>query len=431
MVLLFVGRIFGQEFKTKQKDTPNKEARTNAKQISDLKIGDEIPDVAISLLQNEKIVKMKIKDLKQPLIILDFWDTYCTSCITAFPRLDSLQKKFKNSLLILPVTYQDQKLVSNFLKNNRFLKKNNINLVSAVDDKILKEYFKHQGVPHEVWIYKGKVKAITAADYINEKNIEKILLGKNVNWPVKHVLNDFNYNEPLLNSQSIQRKQGFPIYAAIFKYIEGVESKSGYVLDSINHTIRQYFINQPIIQLYYSAMSLKTPFPFFTAPNRMILEVKDSNYYVFDSNKNYKARWDIDHAFSYESVFPDSISKSRRSDIIVEQLNGFLGLKGRIETRKVKCLILTKEKSHNVESDTSSFFHKKPIKELIRWLDTTNQISGQYLPIVDETRYSGLISLGEWTDLDTLRNELHKRGFDIRAGERNVDLFVLSETNNK
>lgn len=66
--------------------------------IRNLKIGDRVPEIIISKIIGDSKPDAKISDFKDKLLILDFWDTFCGSCIEALPKLDSLQQKFGNKI---------------------------------------------------------------------------------------------------------------------------------------------------------------------------------------------------------------------------------------------------------------------------------------------------------------------------------------------
>ena len=81
-----------------------------------LEVGDTIPKVLWELpfqTVNHPSGKKNIllQDFQKKLIILDFWATWCGSCISAFPKTKRIEKQFSENLQIIPITTQDQKLV--------------------------------------------------------------------------------------------------------------------------------------------------------------------------------------------------------------------------------------------------------------------------------------------------------------------------------
>src|SRR5438034_9125331 len=70
---------------------------------SPLTIGHQLPEIVFNSVTNYKSKTARLSDFKGKIIILDFWSSFCGSCINLFPHLDSLQQKFKNDLQIILV----------------------------------------------------------------------------------------------------------------------------------------------------------------------------------------------------------------------------------------------------------------------------------------------------------------------------------------
>lgn len=67
-------------------------------------IGQLVPDINIGAIRNYEKSTAKISDFKGKLLILDFWNTTCTSCIAAMPEMERLQNKFNDKIQIILVT---------------------------------------------------------------------------------------------------------------------------------------------------------------------------------------------------------------------------------------------------------------------------------------------------------------------------------------
>lgn len=53
--------------------------------IKPLNIGDKVPDIEFKDVVNYPKKKVKLSDFKGQMVILDFWGTYCCTCIAMFP----------------------------------------------------------------------------------------------------------------------------------------------------------------------------------------------------------------------------------------------------------------------------------------------------------------------------------------------------------
>src|SRR5258705_13906132 len=71
-------------------------------------IGKRIPDYTFTSVINFPANKLSLHDLKGKWVFLDFWATKCTSCIQSFPKVNLLQKQFKDSVDFILVGTNDK-----------------------------------------------------------------------------------------------------------------------------------------------------------------------------------------------------------------------------------------------------------------------------------------------------------------------------------
>ncbi|RYD93510.1 MAG: TlpA family protein disulfide reductase [Sphingobacteriales bacterium] len=115
---------------------------------------------------------MLLNNYKGKLIILDFWASWCSSCLQQFPKLDSLQVRFKDAVQIL--------LVNPNIKGDTQAKMQGrlkgYGLTSITFNDSLKKLFPYEFIPHYVWLDgEGKLLAITTANMVNEATIKGYL----------------------------------------------------------------------------------------------------------------------------------------------------------------------------------------------------------------------------------------------------------------
>jgi len=154
--------------------------------LTPLKPGDTIPETVWQLSQqvtNETTGKeiLKLHNYKGKAIILDFWATWCSSCINNFSKIDSLGKLFGNDLQFILVNCikgtgdSGTKIKAFFVKYNTGLS-SPLSAPSIINDSVLKALFPHSFIPHYVWIGKdGNVKAITSSEALTYDNVQKFV----------------------------------------------------------------------------------------------------------------------------------------------------------------------------------------------------------------------------------------------------------------
>ncbi|RYD97276.1 MAG: TlpA family protein disulfide reductase [Sphingobacteriales bacterium] len=130
-----------------------------------LKVGDKLPESfwqqEHTIYANGQTTTQTLARNKGKLLILDFWATWCGSCVQKFPLLDSLRQKNMNTLLV-----NSKKAKEGFRQVDQFFRNNEMALKypqqSILNDHYLERLFPYKQLPHYVWIdYQGRVIAIT------------------------------------------------------------------------------------------------------------------------------------------------------------------------------------------------------------------------------------------------------------------------------
>lgn len=438
--ILFITIVWLFDACTGHPDKQHTSGGIDKKQTTPLHVGSQVPDIPIAQILTEGTVRQaNIRDFNDRLLILDFWGTGCKGCIEALPGLASLQNRFGDRVKILPVTYDTRKVVEKFFQKHPDLRE--LRLPTVVEDQTLKKWFAHRAIPHEVWIYKGKVTAITGPEYINAENIQLILDGAVVDWPEKKDMAGYNPEKPLFTvsagKESTRNSRLF--YSVLSGYREDVQAGSGTFYDPQANTSRVYLTNLSILGVYliaWNRMDVPVSFP---VPNRYLWEVKNPSEYHFRKGDGYRAAWNREHAICYEAVFPDSLSQKALYRKVVEDIDQFFNLSGRWEKRKITCLELIKTgqgdrlKASGGKAEEISLngpvkkFRNVPLSSLV-WL--LNE-QAENPPVFDESNYTDNVDLDlkitSWTDMPALRRELQAYGLDMKEVKREEYLFVLTE----
>lgn len=394
-----------------------------AQKIRPLSIGDRVPDISLSQVLNAPFSSSKLSYPKNKIVILDFFATWCGSCINALPHLDSLKKQMGDSVEIWVVMQQPATTARAFLKTNK--KTGSVRLPFITGDSTLNALFPHRLLPHEVWIKEGMVKAITLPGLVTATNIRAMLNGLPVvNLPLKCDVLDFNRDAPLLENGNGADLSGLLYKSTFSRELKGVGSMQGEHLE--NDAIRRYYINRPLLNLYQVAWGF--------ASNQLLLETTDT--------LAFKDIHGEPLLFAYEITAPTLTPEKLVKAWMAEDLNRQAKVYGSIEKRQVACYIIskttdklvceTKGSKKNVKKDDSGnnlVFTNVPLKRIIEeYTYSFNPITS--LPIVlDESGLQSnvdlIIPIAVLKDITRLKDTLIPYGLTLTKEVRELDMFVL------
>lgn len=414
-----------------------------------LQVGKVVPPILISNVINNSNKSVNTSDFKDRLLILDFWNTMCKACIEGFPKMKDLQNQFGKKIKILPVTYESKFIIKKFLERNKTVR--DLNMPIVIEDKILSKWFKSYASPHEVWIYKNKVIAITSGEYVDGKLIQKILDGEKLNLPIKDDFYNYNYDRPFLTlDKGHKNNQHSNLnYIALTGFQEGAKPTFASSKDPIGKSARTYFVNFSILQAYnilwqpiVSIEYINSPSMIESggiSPNQIILEVKNKKRFLFDASRDYQDSWHRQNDISYEWLCLDTLNDIKaRNKIIISDLNRLLKLNGRWEKRKVKCLSLIRTdtidriKSHGGErifgyKNQKKRFQNMELSNIVYFLNNYDSNP----PVFNNTNYLEKVDLEldfkSWTDILSINSELTKYGLNLKEDYKVIDMFILTE----
>jgi thiol-disulfide isomerase/thioredoxin len=150
-----------------------------------LHIGDQMPDIVLHNMVNYPGGKARFSDFKGKLVILDFWNMGCSPCISAFPKMQKMQKEFEGKIQILLVNVIDK---PERLKNAGFPKNTSSPIIPKIElpfvlhCKELEALFPHAAEPYHVWVDgQGKIVSTTTANGTSPQHISDFLAGKKYN----------------------------------------------------------------------------------------------------------------------------------------------------------------------------------------------------------------------------------------------------------
>lgn len=227
--------------------------------IRPLTVGDTIPaGLLLNNVTNYKSSNIRLSDLKGKIIILDFWATWCMSCISAMPHMEVLQSAYKEDLTIL---LTNATLSDNEEKIQAFIKRQNrlgrtVHLPILQQDTVLSQYFPHTMLPHYVWLGKSlEVIAITDKDAITDENIKAAISGKPLQLQIKNDALLFDTKTPLLVGNNGGNAGDFVYRSILTNYKQGLGAMAGKETTTNGETKRIYFINYSLKAILQAAFA--------------------------------------------------------------------------------------------------------------------------------------------------------------------------------
>lgn len=389
-----------------------------------LSVNDVIPDYTFNALINYKSNHLKLSDIQKDLIILEFWNFYCASCIKSFPRLEFLQKKFNDRIQIFLIIDESKMATIKFFEKHKNFKMPDIPIIT--EDSLLRKRLPSEVMPYSVWMDNtGVIKHITGGYNITEEKITSFLLGKNV------LLRD-------VSSAADSTKNAILFFSSLSRC--SIKSEKPWNITDSNSI---YFSKkcQSIADLYLTAYNEHGRHGFGKRFN-VELNVGDSILFYTPLNNDLIDKWLDKYAFNYELLLP----RTREADIydimkadlsryfkynvtiINKEIKGYKLL--RIQT--VECL--PSEDMDNYESffrraDKIWKIRNQPAEVFIRRLKMKFETE---MPFGSEVFTNRLINIDIpdyiWFAQDNLRslvNHLTANGMEIKPAVFSVDVLKI------
>jgi thiol-disulfide isomerase/thioredoxin len=412
-----------------------------------LAIGDVCPDVRLINYANGEAKSFSLADLKSKLIIIDFWGTGCTSCIKAFPKIDSLQKKFASKVQFILVNKESPDSTRRFFSKRNKIKIPNVPMVMG--DSVLHKLFPHFFVPHHVWLDSNNiVQYITDGHNATAKNIGDFLSGKDIGLSFKKDMT--LYEDPLV-SKIPDWKENVIYYSTLSRYISGLSSGKG-ISSTIGDTIPNFISSSSssIFQLLQLAYSEGNKYN-FESSNTVVFHLKDKWKFIHPKNEDQLGEWYKSNAYYYELLVPPA-KAAELYKIMQKDLLRYFDIDARVEKRKIKCLLLISNGSldklktkggkpalnfYRMSDDSVRYFKNQPFEQIKSWL--VRMGFGLSTPVINLVKFTGNVDFEIKTtilreepfNLSSLRAVLQQYGLDLVEKYYLTDVLVISDKKRK
>jgi len=379
-------------------------------EIKPLQIGDTIPEELWNLpLQvinhpdgKDTITLNDYRDKK--LIILDFWATWCGSCIATFPKISKIMEERSESVKVLPVSYEEMQMVEGSFLNNKIIRSSGI-AETVVEDNVLKMYFPHRIVPHYIWLNgNGRFQFQTDASSLTMENIDSVITKSPVKLTGKRDSISFDKDLPF---DANQFNVGRNLERTVFLMeTPGIPSLLGQPrpLRSDNRFVRAYAVNTSIQTLYELAFPDLIRIP----RNRRKIDEKI----------------DINTLLCYEFIG----KAERKGDVrlkIKNDIDGFLGVTSNLKGMDVDCYTLQIDEEQYRKRE-----HLLPDERqtVSNWVRLVNNNPDNTPLICDFEPYKIFIPLlpTDASYTQTLKI-LNQYGIALKKDRRDIPMFTIEE----
>ncbi|MBN8789582.1 MAG: TlpA family protein disulfide reductase [Terrimonas sp.] len=410
---------------------PNPQTGTN---IVPLNIGDKVPPLIISNVNNHSSTTINMDDLRGKFVILDFWSSYCGACITLFPRLQHLQNKSGNKLQVILVNTKTHLTGDNFTRTQKFFERiagtagTRITLPVSFNNTELDQLFPSIIMPHEVIISpEGNVLAITSADQLTDENISALLNKKQVTFRIKKDLLNINARLPLFvngnggnGSAAIYRSllTGYLDGAPIVKGMRSADS-TGLFTGLYMHNVSRFILARSawpdLLAFLVNRVKIMSANPFFS------ISLEDTAA--------------VANLFCYDLTMPPTPEPGLRL-AMQQDLYRYFNISWRPEELMTDCLVLSgkprsQSKKNSIPSmDMEPSTLKKYIKgysvsEVVEWLNIYSSI-----PLVCETTDNTPVHIElpyDLSDIPGLEHAFRKAGLSLKKERRELKFAVITD----
>ncbi|WP_118975742.1 TlpA family protein disulfide reductase [Taibaiella koreensis] len=412
-------------------------------QVKAIRQDEAIGNFGIGHFLNQPEKKMQSAQLKGKVLLFDFFSIWCTSCIAAMPRMDSLQKEFGNKIQIILVTRNTDKEVNKLFDR---IKLRIPNLAVITQDTLLNKLFPHYGEPHHVWIDQQGIYRLATFEYnATRQNVQDFLDRKSMKMSHKK---DNIYKDAPLIEQAGTFSNLVDSYSILMRGLFEYTFDSPIIVekDSVSGFPRAFkAVNANPLNLLQSAYNTEVygyDYPIFGSKvnKRLIIEVNDRIALSEPRNTRQLDDWKRKNLWSYEvKVRPDSsghLYRKMRSD-----LEAVLPYKGVIESRRTKCYVLIKtadsleRKGASLSSESKVLMQKGTFtlvnSSLLPFVSKLNQSDRLANPVIDQSGVTGPVDLQikihSLSDIEMLREELKRYGLAITEKELMIKQLVIRD----
>jgi len=138
-----------------------------------LKVGDAPPALDFKVYKSSKTIDWS--SLKNRVIVLEFWATWCPPCVENIPKMDSLAEIYSGKAFsFISVTYETEGMVEKFLRQHPMH-----TMIGLDNDFAMFRSYMAWGIPMTVVVNaEGKIACIIHPNKLNSALLDDVMAGR-------------------------------------------------------------------------------------------------------------------------------------------------------------------------------------------------------------------------------------------------------------
>ncbi|WP_020532487.1 redoxin domain-containing protein [Flexithrix dorotheae] len=380
-----------------------KNGEIEQKNLSSITVGSKVPAYSFKNVLNSNVQSISIDEYSGKPVLIEFWATWCSPCLPAMKKLDSLQQQFQGKIEVITVSAEHKDRLENYIKNT------NTRLPVAIDS-FFYQAVPTNGIPTTVLIDQlGIVKAITHPANINTEIINKLIAGEELALKREKeisksiVINKIVGTEYQILLKSQSPSKGMEEHSSVNS--EG--KKNGYI-----------YYNHALPSLFQKLFDIPTYYRLFYRDGLV-----ESDFYNNTNNNNI-----FTLILEFEPQFEEKTKQKA-----IDFLNRNYDITGKKSIDSVECFLLTVSDNILKESTTEKEDYQFRGPELIAKKQKMERLAlyiemMQRIIVIDKTGLEGLYDLDlkwEFEKPETLHRELAKYGLELKKSETTLPIEIV------
>jgi len=138
-----------------------------------LKVGDAPPALDFKVYKSSKTIDWS--SLKNRVIVLEFWATWCSPCVENIPKMDSLAAIYSGKAVsFISVTYETEGMVEKFLRQHPMH-----TMIGLDNDFAMFKSYKAWGIPMTVVVSaKKRIACVIHPNKLDTRVLDEVLAGR-------------------------------------------------------------------------------------------------------------------------------------------------------------------------------------------------------------------------------------------------------------